>query len=202
MAANLPIKFRERQHKWLNEAIEVESSSNKQRTSKKDSSSRLAANASSISIPSSSYAPKAQDMENIPFHGLGETVTIFGDDSTPSAHTPLVAPTDVSRWEEMDVFLEYFPTYTNIEPPTSHINELFLIMERVPVDVITDPQQNFMTRVPYGTSNKTIKAIMRLKDYLAMQTAEVVWYFLHIMHVISISFFLTFSPWFFMIDCS
>ena len=113
-------------------------------------------------------------MENISFHGLGETITIFGDDSTPSAHTPLVAPTDVPRWEELDVFLECFPTYTNMEPPTSHINELFLIMERVPVDVITDPQKNLMARVLYGTSNKTIEAIMRLKDYLAMQTAEMV----------------------------
>ncbi|KAL6321868.1 hypothetical protein AAG906_035572 [Vitis piasezkii] len=113
-------------------------------------------------------------MENIPFHGLGKTVTIFGDDSTPNAHTPLVAPADMPCWKELDVILECFPTYTNMEPPISHINELFLIMERVPVDVTIDPQQNFMARVPYGTSNKTIEAIMRLKDYLVMQMTEVV----------------------------
>ena len=47
-------------------------------------------------------------------------------------------------------------------------------MERVPVDMTTDPQQNCMARVPNGTSSETIEAIMRLKDYSAMQTMEVV----------------------------
>ena len=59
---------------------------------------KLAINASSILIPPSSPAPKAQDMENIPFHGLGETVTISSDDSMPSTHTSLVAPADVPNW--------------------------------------------------------------------------------------------------------
>ena len=79
------------------------------------------------------------------------------------------------------------------------MNELFPIMERVLVDVTIDLQQNFMAHVPHGTSGKTIEVIMCLKDYLAMQIEEVIWYFLHIMHVISISFsfffFLHDSTW-------
>ena len=42
------------------------------------------------------------------------------------------------------------------------------------MDVTAGPQQNFMARVPHGTISETIEAIMRLKDYSAMQTAKVV----------------------------
>ena len=101
-------------------------------------------------------------------------ITISGDDSTPSAHTPPTAPIDVPNWEELDIHLERFPTFTNMEPPISHMNELFPIMERVPVDVTADPQQNRMASIPHGTSSETIEAIMRLKDYSAMQIVEVV----------------------------
>ena len=59
-----------------------------------------------------------------------------------------------------------------------------------------------MARVPHGTSDDTIEAIIRLKDYSAMHRAEVVCVFLHIVHVVCISFFLIFSHWFFVIDCS
>ena len=78
------------------------------------------------------------------------------------------------NWEELDILLEHFPTFTNMEPPISHMNELFPIMKRVPVDVTANPQQNCMARVPHGTSSETIESIMRLKDYSAMQMVEVV----------------------------
>ncbi|WJZ85640.1 hypothetical protein VitviT2T_005162 [Vitis vinifera] len=111
-------------------------------TNENGSFSRLAANASSISIHPSLPASKAQDVESIPFHGLGEKVTISGDDFTASAHTLLTAPIDVPSREELDVLLEH-------------------------------PQQNFMARVPHGASRETIEAIIRLKDYSTMQTAEI-----------------------------
>ena len=50
----------------------------------------------------------------------------------------------------------------------SYMNKLFLMMDKIPVDVIGDPQQNFMARVLHGTSNETIEAIMHLKDYISM----------------------------------
>lgn len=118
--------------------------------------------------------PKAQDVKNTPFHELGETITISGDDSTPSMQTLLTALVDVPSWEELDVFLEHFPIFTNMEPLTSHMNEFFLILEKILVDVTADPQQNFMTRILHGTTNKTIEAIMHLKDYTTMQMMEVV----------------------------
>lgn len=113
-------------------------------------------------------------MESIHFHELKETVTILGDDSTPSVQTPQVAFVDVFSREELDVLLERFPTFTNMDPPMYHMNELFPILERIIVDVTVDPQQNFMARVLHGTSDETIEVIMRLKGFSVMQTAEVV----------------------------
>ena len=84
-----------------------------------------------MSIPPSPPAPKAQVVESIFFHRLGETITISSDDSMPSAHIPPTTLIDVPNREEMDVLLEHFPIFTNMEPPTSHMNELFPILERV-----------------------------------------------------------------------
>ena len=131
MVANLWAEFREWQQKRLNEAIEVRPSSKKQRTGKKGSSSRFAPTSPLMSLPLSPLAPKTQVVESIPFHGLGEMVTISSDDSTPSAHIPPTALIDVLNREEMDVLLEHFPIFTNMEPPTSHMNELFPILEKV-----------------------------------------------------------------------
>lgn len=113
-------------------------------------------------------------MESIHFHELGKTITISGDDSTSNAHTPSAALVDVPSREELDVLLDHFSTFTNMEPPASHMNKIFPIMEQVLVDMIADPQQNFMARVSHGTSSETIETIIRLKDYSAIQTTEVV----------------------------
>lgn len=173
MTANMRVEFLERQQKQLNEAIEVGPSSKKQRTGEKGSSSKLAATPLLMSIPPSLPAPKVEDMESIHFRGLVETVTISSDDFTLSAYTPLATPINVPNREKLDVILERFPTFTSMEPSTSHLNEFFSILERVPVDMTIDPQQNFMAHVPHGTIDKTIEAIMHLKNYLAMQTAKV-----------------------------
>lgn len=89
----------------------------------------------------SPLVPKAKDMESIPFHGLRETVTISSDDSTSNAQPPPTAHVDVSNQEELNILLERFPTFIDIELPASHMNELFSVLERIPVDVTADPQQ-------------------------------------------------------------
>ena len=73
-------------------------------------------------------APKAQDVENIHFLKLGGTVTILGDDSMLSVQTLLATFVDVSSREELDVLLECFTTFTNMEPLASHMNKLFPIL--------------------------------------------------------------------------
>ena len=83
-------------------------------------------------------------------------------------HSLSVALIDVPCREELDVFLERFPIFTNMELPISHMNELFPIMKRVPMDMTVNPQQNFMARFLHGTLSETIEAIMHLKDYLVM----------------------------------
>uniref|UniRef100_F6HEK6 Uncharacterized protein n=1 Tax=Vitis vinifera TaxID=29760 RepID=F6HEK6_VITVI len=90
----------------------------------------------------------------------------------PRAQTPPTAHANVHSREELDILLERFPTFINIEP-SSHMNKLFPMLERILVDVIADPQQNFMACVPHGTTNETIEAIMHLKNYTTMQKAEV-----------------------------
>lgn len=71
---------------------------------------------------------------------LREMVTISSDDSMPSAQTSSIAPIDVPNREESNVLLECFPTFTNMEPATFHMNKLFPMLERIPVDVTADPQ--------------------------------------------------------------
>ncbi|KAJ9678966.1 hypothetical protein PVL29_021011 [Vitis rotundifolia] len=100
---------------------------------KKGLSSRVAANDSPIPILLSPFVSKAQDVQNITFHGLGETITIFSDNSMPSVRIPLATPADMPHWEELDVLLECFPTFTSMESLVFHINEFFLIMEWVPM---------------------------------------------------------------------
>ena len=74
----------------------------------------------------------------------------------------------MSNQEVLDVLLECFLTFTNMEPPTSHMNKFFLILQKISMDVTANPHQNFMTRVPHGTIDKTIEVIMHLKDYMTM----------------------------------
>lgn len=102
-------------------------------------SSKLTVTPLIASVPSSPSVLKAVDVESIPFHELGETIIILGDDSMPNAQPLSVAPTDVLSQEELDVLLERFTMFINMESPVSHMNELFLMLERIPVDVIVDP---------------------------------------------------------------
>lgn len=101
-------------------------------------------------------------------------VTISGNDSMPNAQTSLVAHIEVLSRGKLDILLERFPTFTNMEPLAFHINKLSPMVERIPIDVIVDPQHNFMAHVSNGTTDKTIEAIMCLKDYTIMQMVEVV----------------------------
>lgn len=74
---------------------------------------------------------KAMDVENIAFHGLEKTITISSDDSTPSAQSLLVVPTDVLSREELNVMLECFLTFIEMKPPIFHMNELFSVLKRI-----------------------------------------------------------------------
>lgn len=107
----------------------------------KGSSSKLVDTPLLAHILPSPPIPKAKDVESIPFHGLRKMVTISGDDSTSNAQPPPTAHVDVSSREELDILLERFPTFIDIESPKSHMNELFPVLERIPVDVTANPQQ-------------------------------------------------------------
>lgn len=107
-------------------------------------------------------------MGDILFHGMDELVTISGDDSTPSTHPPLAISVDVSNREELDELLKRFPTFIDMEPPMSDMNDLILATQRIPMDVDGDPKQSYVAGVLYGTLDDAIKAIMWLKDYTTM----------------------------------
>lgn len=70
--------------------------------------------------------------------------------------------------------MEHFPTFMEIELPASYMNEFFPIMERIPINITIDPSQSFMACVLHETTDVTIEAIMRLEDYMTMQTVKVV----------------------------
>lgn len=106
---------------------------------KKGSSSKFAITPPLVSIHPSPPVPKAQDVESILFHGLGKMITISGDDSTPSAQTLSAAHVDLLNQEELDFLLECFITFTNMKPLASHMNELFPMLERIPMDVTANP---------------------------------------------------------------
>lgn len=95
-------------------------------------------------------------MENISFHGIEETFTISSDSYTPSTQPPLNAFTDVPSWEELDVLLEYFPTFVDMEPLVANMSELFSTMQQILVGITSDPQQNFFACNLYGTLDETI----------------------------------------------
>lgn len=203
MTANLRADFQEKQQKRLSELIVVSpSSAKKLKTSiEKGSSSKPCLTPSIVSIPYSLPRNKPKDVESILFHGVRENVR--GDDSTPSTRPPLNASTDVHSQEELDVLLERFSTFMDLEPLMANMSELFPIMQQIPINVTSDPQQNFFARILYGTLYETIEVIMHLKDYLTMQTVELVWHlsvvFYITCHIFHLSYlFLTSFPWFFM----
>ena len=104
----------------------------------KGSSSKLSTTPLLTPISPSTPIPKANDVESIPFHGLREMATILGDDSTPNVQPPPTTHVDVSSWEDLDVLLKRFPTFIDMEPPTSHMNELSPVLERTLMDMIVD----------------------------------------------------------------
>lgn len=96
MTTNLRADFCEKQKKKLSKVIEVRPSTKKQNTSsEKGLSSKLVVIPLTTSIHLFPFVPKVVDVESILFHGLGETITILGYDSTLSAQPPSVAPADV-----------------------------------------------------------------------------------------------------------
>lgn len=68
-----------------------------------------------VVVPLSSPIVKSSTIENIPFHGVEEPVTILGGDFTLSVQPPLVVSIDVPSGEELDELLERFPTFIDME---------------------------------------------------------------------------------------
>lgn len=68
---------------------------------------------------------KQSNVETIPFHFIGEHVVI------PSGSIPNLQPhptttIDVPSQEELDELLKRFPTFTDMEPLVTNMNDLFL----------------------------------------------------------------------------
>ncbi|KAJ9705779.1 hypothetical protein PVL29_003738 [Vitis rotundifolia] len=167
MTANLRADFQEKQQKRLFELIVVGlSSAKKLKTSiEKGSSSKPCPTHFIVYIPYLSPRNKLTNVESISFHGIGETITISGNNSTPSTQPSSNASIDVHSRDELDVLLKRFSTCVDMEPLVANMSELFLVMQQIPIDVTSDPQQNFFARIPYGTLDETVEAIMHLKDY-------------------------------------
>ena len=58
---------------------------------------------------------------------------------SPQPHSTVIR--DVPRWKEVDELLKCFPTFTNLEPPVTNMNDLFPATQRIPVEVDSDPNK-------------------------------------------------------------
>ncbi|KAL6327907.1 hypothetical protein AAG906_027315 [Vitis piasezkii] len=100
-----------------------------------------------------------KDVESIHFHGLKETVTISGDNSMPSVQTLLIALVDVPSREELDILLERFPIFTNMDPPMTSDETIEVIMRlKVGVRNMMRHRSHFFER---------LKVVEKIRELLA-----------------------------------
>ena len=86
-------------------------------------------------------------------------------------------PTYVPSKKEVSKFLSRIPSFTENEPLVQDMRVLFLAMQWILIEVDEDPNQSFMTRLPYGTTDTVITRIIHMKDYTTFETMEVVSHF-------------------------
>lgn len=65
-------------------------------------------------------------------------------------------------------------SFTERETPVQNMVVLFLATQWIPVEIKSNPNQSFMARIPFDTSDTTIFCIMPMQDYMNFETVEVV----------------------------
>ena len=126
MTANLRVGFRKRQQKKV-----VWNSWGYHSSNQEGENECWEGLASKSVVTPTTIAPlfmlviKQSNVETIPFHFIGEHVVI------PSGSIPNLQPhptttIDVPSQEELDELLKRFPTFTDMEPLVTNMNDLFL----------------------------------------------------------------------------
>lgn len=73
--------------------------------------------------------------------------------------------------------MRQIPSFIERGAPVHNMGVLFLATRRVSMDLESDPNLSFATRLPFGTSNTIVSCILPKQDYIAFETAEVVSHF-------------------------
>ncbi|KAL6350513.1 hypothetical protein AAG906_019160 [Vitis piasezkii] len=97
--------------------------------------------------------------------------SLFSSSSNDKAKT---GPAYVPSREEVSELLSRIPFFIERETLVQDMRVLFPATQRIPIEVDEDPNQSFMTRLPYGSPNTAIGTIIHMKDYTTFKTTEVV----------------------------
>lgn len=65
-------------------------------------------------------------------------VILGGSILSPQPHSTTIR--DVPSWEEVDELLKCFPTFINLKPPMTNMNDLFSARQWIPIKVDSDPE--------------------------------------------------------------
>lgn len=83
-------------------------------------------------------------------------------------------PDYIPSREEMVELIRQIHSFTERETLVQDMRVLFSTTQRIPVEIETDLDRSFTTRLWYSTPNATISCIMPMEDYTTFEMAEMV----------------------------
>lgn len=172
MEINLRVDFKERHHKRLHEAIEVDASPAKRTC--------LEGEPMKDAFPMLVPLPNAAGSSNVLVAGKETCSTQDGALGGPAPvkedldQKDAFASVSHLSWEEMMGMLRRVPCFTNVEPPLTKMLDFFSLTKRILVNMGGDPPVFVSARLPFGTLESTISPIQQLQDYTVQETTKVV----------------------------
>lgn len=193
MVSNLRVEFYEKQHKRLPKSIAIDISPSKKAcpTLGPDSLSKLTLS-TTTTVVTSDPDEKPSSVDDISYHEMRKPFIVSGnisEDSFQCLNSSFLhpKPTYVPSREEVSELLSCIPFFIEKETLVQDTRVLFLATQRIPIEVDEDPNQSFMTRLPYGSPNTAIGTIIHMKDYTTFKQQK--WQVIFIFFTCDFSFF-------------
>ena len=86
--------------------------------------------------------------------------------------TPVSAPPP--SWDEMMEILKRVPCFSNAEPPSTKMSDLFPLTKRISVNLGGEPPVFVSARLPFSTPESGVSCIQLLQNCIVQEIAEVV----------------------------
>lgn len=163
MMTDLRVGFKERHHKCLHEAIEVDASPTK-RTCSKGVQGEPKKDASPEPMPSSDVTGSS-------------SVLAVGKEACPTQDGAPGGPAHVEEdldqkdasvsvlflsWEEMMEMLRWVPCFIDAEPPSTKMSNFFPLTKRILMNIGGDPPIFVSARLPFGMPEFAVARIQQL----------------------------------------